>query len=69
MLPAVKDQDVVVITGCAGLIGSRLAQALSGNYRVVGFDLEAPKADLALAEFISCDLTKDADVGRAGMGR
>jgi nucleoside-diphosphate-sugar epimerase len=62
---AVDKQDVVVITGCSGLIGARLAHVLSRDYRIVGFDLEPPPAGLPLAEFISCDLTKDADVARA----
>jgi nucleoside-diphosphate-sugar epimerase len=70
MLPAVErtavdKQDVVLITGCSGLIGSRLARALSRDFRIVGFDLDSPPKALPLTEWISCDLTKDADVARA----
>jgi nucleoside-diphosphate-sugar epimerase len=62
---ATNQSDVVVITGSSGLIGSRLAQALAGEFTIVGMDLMAPKAGSAVATFIKCDFTKDEDVGRA----
>jgi nucleoside-diphosphate-sugar epimerase len=65
MLPAAENLDVVVITGCSGLIGSRLATALGADFRVVGFDVDPPAKELPLAEWIPCDLTKDENVAQA----
>jgi nucleoside-diphosphate-sugar epimerase len=66
MQPAkTPERELLVITGCSGLIGSRLAQAFGPDFRIVGFDLDPPRMKLPLAEWIRCDLTKDDDVARA----
>jgi len=53
------DAPVVLITGASGLIGTRVAQTLSPDYRVVGLDLVEPTTD-CFDGFIQCDLTDDA---------
>ncbi|MGH9834654.1 MAG: NAD-dependent epimerase/dehydratase family protein [Blastocatellia bacterium] len=56
---------VVLITGSTGLIGSRLAEACAAHYRVVGLDVKRPAREVADADFIKCDVTKDESVARA----
>ena len=53
-----RDKPVVVITGAAGKIGSRLTEKLSSGYRVIGLDL--PRSAGGSSGLIGCDLT-DAD--------
>jgi nucleoside-diphosphate-sugar epimerase len=55
----------VLITGSAGLIGSRVARALAESYRVVGLDVKRPRASMPNVEFVECDLTKSASVASA----
>lgn len=57
-------KPIVLVTGSAGLIGSRTVEALSSDYVVVGMDVKRPGKDAA-ADFIDCDLTKDESVARA----
>ena len=52
----------VLITGSAGLIGSRLAAALANEYSVVGLDVKPPKGPEAVGEWVECDLTKAESV-------
>lgn len=59
------DRPLVLITGSSGLIGSRVVEDLAGDYRVVGFDVEAPPALPDAADFIECDLTDDWSLRRA----
>ena len=56
------DKPVILITGVSGLIGSRLAGALAGKYRVVGLDIKPPLDNSSLAGFIECDLTQTESV-------
>jgi len=56
---------VVVITGSAGLIGSRLAEACAGQYRVVGLDAQRPAREVADVDFIECDVASYESVARA----
>ncbi|MEQ8787098.1 MAG: NAD(P)-dependent oxidoreductase [Pirellulaceae bacterium] len=61
---------VVAITGCSGLIGTRLVKELAPHYRLVGFDVATPDFDVAdfggsTFEFIECDLTDDVKVAEA----
>jgi len=62
-MAAVK--PVVLITGIAGLIGARLAEACAAHYRVVGLDVKRPPHEVDGADFIECDVTKDESVVRA----
>lgn len=59
------EKPIVVVTGSAGLIGSRVVQALAAAYEVVGLDLKRPANIVADTDFIECDLTKDESVVRA----
>ncbi|MEX2141030.1 MAG: NAD(P)-dependent oxidoreductase [Pirellulales bacterium] len=56
-------KPLVLITGSSGLIGSRLIEALVGDFRVVGIDQKPPKEQLA--DFIECDLTRTDSVKSA----
>jgi nucleoside-diphosphate-sugar epimerase len=60
-----KEIPVVLVTGSTGLIGSRLIQELSTNHEVVGLDVKPPAKTPPSVDFIQCDLTDDADTGRA----
>ncbi|MBI3117635.1 MAG: NAD(P)-dependent oxidoreductase [Candidatus Hydrogenedentes bacterium] len=55
----------VLITGSTGLIGTRLQQALKDYYRLIGLDVTPPKKPVPGVDFISCDLTDDANVKHA----
>src|SRR5688572_12321118 len=57
-------EPIVLVTGSAGLIGSRLVQAFCTDHKVIGIDLKAPKQKVG-ADFIECDLTKDESVASA----
>ena len=50
-------KPLVVITGASGLIGSRVARALDGDYRIVGLDIKPPDDDATPMECIEADLT------------
>jgi nucleoside-diphosphate-sugar epimerase len=58
-------KPIIVVTGSAGLIGTRVVKAFSSNFNVVGLDLKAPEKDVEGTDFIECDLTKDESVLRA----
>lgn len=59
---AVKEKPVVLITGAAGNIGTRLAETLSGDYRVMGIDLPGSCQG---KDMYGCDITERASVQRA----
>ena len=56
-------QPLVLITGSSGLIGSRLIEALTPSYRVVGLDVKPPREQRA--DFIECDLTQTQSAAAA----
>jgi nucleoside-diphosphate-sugar epimerase len=59
-------QAVVLVTGCSGLIGSRLVDVLtSGGYQVVGLDVKPPVEGTAQSAFVECDLTETESVSEA----
>lgn len=62
MIQQQREKEVVLITGSSGLLGRRLVESLSANYRVIGLDVEAPEENAALTAFHDCDLTSDASV-------
>ena len=59
---AARLKPIVLITGAAGNIGTALAAALKGDYRIVGMDREGLKAEFPL---IAIDLTSTRSVTRA----
>ena len=60
-----EGKPVIIVTGSAGLIGTKCVEAFAGSYTVVGMDLKPPEKGAAGADFIECDLTKDESVARA----
>lgn len=59
------EKPVVVVTGSAGLIGSKLVEAFAANNRVVGLDVKRPERETAGADWIECDVTKEESVARS----
>jgi nucleoside-diphosphate-sugar epimerase len=58
------ENPVMLITGSAGLIGAKLVDTFASYFRVVGIDLKRPEQEVAGAEWIECDLTKDESTKR-----
>ena len=57
---------VVCITGASGLIGTRLAQNLVPDYKVIGLDVkEPPESFPDAARFVACDLTSQRSTREA----
>lgn len=54
--------EVVVVTGSSGLIGSAVVNRFAGKFRVVGFDREGPPHPPPTAECICVDLTSSESV-------
>src|SRR5688500_11624710 len=59
-----ESQPIVLVTGSAGLIGSKVVQSLSVEYKVIGLDRNPPKQEVG-ADFVECDLTRDESVASA----
>jgi nucleoside-diphosphate-sugar epimerase/uncharacterized membrane protein len=59
------NKPIVLITGAAGDIGSRLAKVLARDYRVVGIDRPGRTAEIELLE---ADLTEQASIEQALRG-
>ena len=56
----------ILVTGCSGLIGSRVIERLRDEFAIVGFDVEPVGDDLAEhVDWIRCDLTEDDSVSHA----
>ncbi|MEX2026208.1 MAG: NAD-dependent epimerase/dehydratase family protein, partial [Pirellulaceae bacterium] len=49
-------RPLVLVTGSAGLIGTRLIDALASKYRVVGLDIKPPLDENPQAAWLECDL-------------
>jgi len=60
-----ENKPLILVTGSAGLIGSRVVESLSADYMMVGMDVKEPKQRTAKSDFIECDLTKDESVSSA----
>ena len=63
-----SSKPVLLVTGSSGLIGTRIAKAFAGEFRVVGLDVKPPKNGGSAADFIACDLTSAESVTEA-MGK
>lgn len=61
MAPNEKN-DVVVITGVNGLLGTRIQQALRDRYQIVGFDKQMDPEPPSQIECVKVDLTSDSSV-------
>jgi nucleoside-diphosphate-sugar epimerase len=62
---AEAEKPIMMVTGSAGLIGSKLIAAFAPYYQVVGLDVKRPNQEVAGAEWIECDVTKDRSVKKA----
>ncbi|MGE0822068.1 MAG: NAD-dependent epimerase/dehydratase family protein [Candidatus Binatia bacterium] len=62
MSTTTKEKPLVLITGCSGLIGSRIIEDLSPDYRVIGLDIVEPQNAPSAEEWLECDLTDDDSV-------
>ncbi len=58
-------EQLVIVTGSAGYLGTALVGALTRAYRVVGLDLKAPRRVAPGTDLIACNLTKDDSVASA----
>ncbi|MFQ5960029.1 MAG: NAD-dependent epimerase/dehydratase family protein [Candidatus Methylomirabilales bacterium] len=54
--------DVVLITGVSGRIGSTLVNTLGESCTIVGLDLQKKRSIPPHLDFVQCDLTKDDSV-------
>lgn len=63
---AADDKPCVLITGVGGLLGTRIAEALHTDYRLIGIDRRAEDnlPTHAEYEYLPVDLTDDADTSR-----
>src|SRR5690349_18766707 len=59
-MPAKKD-EVILITGCSGRIGFKVAERFSAKYQVVGFDVFLA-GHLPSVEFVVVDMASDESV-------
>lgn len=55
-------QDVVIVTGSSGLIGSAVVERLAERYHLVGFDRGGPPHPPTVAACVEVDLTSDESV-------
>lgn len=62
---ATAEKPVVIVTGCAGLIGTNLITACAPHYRVVGLDINPPSSEVEGTDWIECNFTEDQSVQRA----
>jgi nucleoside-diphosphate-sugar epimerase len=60
-----EEKPLILVTGSAGLIGTKLTKALSRDNTVVGMDLKSSEESISGTHFIECDLTKDESVDDA----
>jgi nucleoside-diphosphate-sugar epimerase len=58
-------KPIILMTGSSGLIGSQLITALAPYYRIAGLDVKCPEKEVAGAEWIECDVTKDPSIKQA----
>lgn len=59
----VVERPTLLITGASGLIGSAIAEAFAGDFKIVGLDIAEPAH--SEIEFIKTDLTDDESVRSA----
>jgi nucleoside-diphosphate-sugar epimerase len=57
-----NEKPVILVTGSTGLIGTKVLNALSSTFEVVGLDLKRPEKTVPGTDFIEVDLTKDESV-------
>ena len=56
-----REKEIILVTGCAGRIGYKTMERFCKNFRVIGFDVIAPKP-LPSCEYIHVDIASDPSV-------
>jgi nucleoside-diphosphate-sugar epimerase/uncharacterized membrane protein len=59
-----SSNEIIIVTGSSGLIGSALVKRLAQQYAVIGFDREGPPHPPPGIESIDMDMTSDMSVQR-----
>jgi nucleoside-diphosphate-sugar epimerase len=57
-----SDKPVIILTGCSGLIGTRIIAAMQSDCRIVGLDVVEPEESPQSWTWMKCDLTDDESV-------
>ena len=57
-----SNEEIVLITGSSGFIGSTIAKRLSKKYKVIGLDRGAPSEKISNVDFRSLDIASIKDV-------
>ncbi|MFN3322537.1 MAG: NAD-dependent epimerase/dehydratase family protein [Bryobacteraceae bacterium] len=57
-----RGKPALLITGCEGLIGQRISEALHHDYRIIGLDVLPDTSHPERIEYLRCDLTSDSSV-------
>lgn len=55
----------ILITGASGLIGTKLIDAFSPRYQIIGLDIDCHRDQNEKAKWVKCDLTDDESVSAA----
>lgn len=54
--------NVILVTGCSGRIGTRVLERFGQQYQIVGFDVVEPKTKYPNSEYVYMDLSSDESV-------
>lgn len=55
------NREIILITGVSGRIGSKVAESLSRDYQIIGFDIASPLGQQGI-DFIQVDISSDKSV-------
>lgn len=58
-------QEVVLVTGSSGLLGTRIIKRLAAKYKMIGLDRDGPPYPPVEAECIPMDITSEESIVRA----
>ena len=61
----INTNEIIIVTGSSGLIGSRIIKRLAKKYRVVGLDREGNPYPPAEAECVCFDITSEESISAA----
>ncbi len=54
-----NEKETILMTGCSGLLGTRLCERFANDYGVVGLDIVEPADPGSFEAFYKCDLTSE----------
>lgn len=58
-------KKLILLTGCSGLVGTRLRAALGVDFQIIGLDNSAPEQEGEGSVWIKCDLSNETSVHAA----